>query len=341
MAKRMKIYISKKDEYVPDNYIGIWDIFTDPQYALPGYSAEEWCLGIKTLDEMRVKTFSAVKKRFDISGAYNFASYWNGNLDAINEMGLNQFTKLSCFSDLSKAIICFDKTIENKRTKIKSKYVSFGINKEIYSKYSNSLSEAIKTGEPLQKVSLFDRHKRRLNDLFSCPITSIKYSDPRTGDKRTVSIDKNETFLRFEQWCKIKGKKKKTGFCEAMALIMEQNPVDGLEDIKAFERNKGIDGKEVVLDISYDSKVKIYSLIPEQVSKMMFAIIRRYNSDPENQTKQQLTPSLYIAQAVADFNKRVPLKYSDPIAYKEYIAIKESENYNNDIMDKEVHDNAK
>lgn len=38
--------------------------------------------------------------------------------------------------------------------------------------------------------------------------------------------------------------------------------------------------------------------------------------------------SAYVTQAVSAFNKRVPLKYADPVAYQEYLAIKQAEEYN-------------
>lgn len=340
MAKRLTLLLSTKDQYVPENYIGITDLFLNPKYALPGYSSEQWCLGYKILDEYRTKTFREIKKRFQISGARSFAKYWNGNLDAINSMGLNEFAKLSCFSELATAMICFEEVVKNKNNDNRRRFVSFGIRKDIYEGYAESLREALETGQMPNKVNLFDNRKKRLNDLFMAPLTSITFKDAQ-GHNHAIQINKNEIFYKFERWCKIKGIQKKQGIYDAMVLMMEQNPVDGLEDVKAFTKDSGINSREVVLSTCEKSGCFIQIKFPESITNQMRSIIRRFNSDPENKVKnKQLTTNTYITNAIAAYNKRMPLKYSDPIAYKEYLEIKKDAEYNNIISGKEVKDIA-
>lgn len=328
------MFLTSKDEYVPEGYIGIYSIFSEPKYALPGYSQEEWCLGYKTLDEMRTKTYKDVRKRFDLSGAYNFDKFWNGNLDAINDIGLNRFVKLPCFSELATAMICFEtqKELNNGR---KRKYISFGIKRDIYARYYRSLSDALKTGELPKKVNLYDRKKRHTGELFNTPTAQINF------DGNVVSLSKNELFLMFEQWCKIKRKKKKQALYEAMELLMKKDPVDGLDDVKLFERDIDIRNREVVLNLAKDEENTYMIKVPEQISKDMQAIISRYNQDPENCAKEKLTTSTYAAQAIAAYNKRIPLKYLDPIAYREYLEIKEAQRYNENITNNRGDSNAK
>lgn len=336
MAKRLTMLLSTKDQYVPENYIGITDLFLNPEYALPGYSEEQWCLGYKTLDEYRVKTFREIKKRFQISGARSFSTYWNGNLDAINSMGLNEFAKLSCFSELATAMICFEQVVKNKNNDNRRRFISFGIRKDIYEGYRESLREALEKGDLPKKANLFDNRKRRLNDLFAAPLTSITFKD-KDGKNHAIQINKNEIFYKFERWCKIKGIQKKQGIYDAMVLMMEQNPVDGLEDVKAFTKNSGIDSREVVLSTCEKSGCFMQIKFPESITNQMRSIIRRFNSDPENKVKnKQLTTNTYITNAIAAYNKRMPLKYSDPIAYKEYLEIKKEAEYNDIISGKGV-----
>lgn len=331
MGKKIPVFLSNKDEYVSDNYIGIYELATNGDYALAGYSKEQWCLGYKAVDELRRKTFIEARKRFELSGASSFNSYWNGNLDAINELGINQFVKLPAFFDLCQAMICFETTIQNKTNSNKRKYVSFGISKDIFKRYSESLRIAFETGSAVQPVSLYDKHKKRFNKLFEMPRTALKFEGQKAGEYRWVEIHKNEIFLMFEQWCRLKKKTKKQALYEAMALIMKTDPANGLDDIKAFTRKIDVNSNEVVLTGEINGCKTIKVELPIEVSNKVDDIVRRYNSDPENSGKPNLTASVYAAQAINSFNNKISLKYSDPVAYKEYLAIKEIENYNKNI----------
>lgn len=331
---KYKLVLSEKDQYVPDNYASITEIFTNPEYALPGYDPETWCLGEKRLKEMRTKTFAAVKKRFDYTQLKKFDSYWNHNLDAINQLGLNEFAKLSCFIELASVMMAFEERIEMSTRKGKRKVISFGIKKDLYKKYSDSLKEAIETGQEPKKVKLYERKKKLLNDIFeSSQKTTLCFEAGENGRKRYVEIDKNSIFLAFEQWCKLKGKTKKRGIYDAMLLMMQTNPADGLGDIKAYARTTDIDRQEViVLDESREDVGKFFKC-PLSLSKKMIDIVGRYNSDQDNIVNEKLTERVFIINAISFYIKHLPLKYTDPVAYKEYTSIKEAEKYNQEIMD--------
>lgn len=340
MPKKLPILLSQSDEFVPETYIPISDIFSYSKYALPGYSESEWCLGKKALKKMREETFKEVKKRFEISGAKSFSKFWNGNLDAINSIGINEFSKLSCFAELCTAMICFEERKKNTTNENKRIFISFGIKRDIYAAYYKSLKNSLKNGSVPDKVNLFDYHKRKNNDVFQEPRGTISITD-ENGSKHSISIPKNEVFYRFERWCMIKRIKKSQAIYNAMNLLMEANPVEGLDGVKAFVRDTGLKSREVVLNIANNTDSKILISIPGEILNDMESIIYRYNSDPENKGKNQLTKSIYAAQAISAYNKRIPLKYSDPIAYKAYIEIKQSEMYNETVSSVDVNKHVK
>jgi hypothetical protein len=330
-----RMFLSERDEYVPEDFLSITEIFTNPKCALPGYDPEQWCLGQQRLKEMRRATFNAVRTRFWETKAERFDCYWNGNIDAINELGLNEFAKLSCFKDLAPVMIAFEERIETKyEYGSKRKYISFGVRKKLYRKYYDSLKEALEKGEAPKAVYLPERKKRRTNSLYSSTqLTSIDLGTNENGTHFKVNINKNDTFLAFEQWCKLSGRSKKQGVYDAMQLIMEQKPVEGMGDISAYARKTDIDKQEVIVKERSAENVKVAFETPANILAQVEDIIRRYNTDPDNRGKQQLTKNMFITQAIAFYIKHLPLKYSDPIAYKEYMAIKEAQEYNDNLLE--------
>ena len=326
--KPFDFYLSRNDEYVPDKYIPLSDFFLNPKYALPGYSEEEWVIGFKTLDEMRKKTFSQAKKRFVASGAKSFASFWNGNLDAINDAGINQFTKLSAFRELSGCMIAFEEKIISVTNRRNNRFISFGILIDNYEKYAESLRNAILNGSIPEKVNLYDPHKRRLNDLFAAPTTHFEFDGKDRKSQHKVTVNKIDLYYEFERWCKLKGKTKKQGIYEAIQALLEQNPIGSDDSQNVIAKKNEFGSLECVISSREAGEVTPSIKMPAPVYDCSAAIIRRFNSDPANISKKRLTMSAYVTQALSAFNKRVPLKYADPIAYQEYLAIKQAEEYN-------------
>lgn len=315
MKKQLNIYLSNKDEDVPPDYIGIYEIFSNPQYTLPGYSPDEWMLGFKRLDSMRVNTFRNAKKRYLEDKANGFAAYWNSNLDAINSMRLNEFHELSAFTDLASIMICFEVVRVNQRAGSKSRWVSFGVRKDQYKKYSDSLRNALKSGETMNPVKLSDRRKRSRGTL---KFAAFYIDSSKPGIKRQVMIPKNEVYDKFVQWCEAKGMTKRDGFYKAMICLMDSEPVASdstpkqMSDLKYF--------KEHMTVVPDDKEPREYRFrMRRDVVDYADEIIHRFNNDPDNIGRRKLDRNLYVAQAVLAYNQKMPLKYSDPVGYEEYL----------------------
>lgn len=323
--KRFETYLSEID-VVPEKYIPITEIFSNPKYKLAGYTDNEWVIGKKTIYELRRKTFYQTRKKFHEIGSKSFALFWNGNIDGINELGLNEFFKLSAFRELSSCMICFEEKIVSQINKRNNRYVSFGILKSNYEKYSESLRVAYENGDFPKPVNLYDPHKRRLNDLFNSPKVTLKIDGDKRKNQHAISIYKTDLYYRFEKWCKDNGKNKKEGLYAAMQALLKDEPTTKLENPKNTAQQ--FSSLESPISIRETGEVSLCIKIPALVYDTAMAVIRRFNSDPNNISKKKLSTSLYAAQAIADFNQRVPLKYIDPIAYKEYLEIKEIEKYN-------------
>lgn len=315
MKKPLNIYLSNKDEDVPSDYVGIYEIFSNPQYTLPGYSPDEWMLGFKRLDTMRVNTFRNVKKRYLEDKANGFAAYWNSNLDAINGMRLNEFHELSAFTDLASIMICFEVVRVNRKAGSKSKWVSFGVRKDQYKKYSDGLRNALNSGEMVKPIKLSDRKKRKRGTL---KFAAFYIDSNKPGIKRQVMIPKNEVYDRFVQWCEAKGMTKRDGFYKAMICLMDSEPVASdsapmqTSDLKYFKEHMAVTPD--------DKNPREYRFrMRSDVMDYADEIIYRFNNDPDNIGRRKLDRNLYVAQAVLAYNQKMPLKYSDPVGYEEYL----------------------
>lgn len=337
--REYRFQLSSDDSGIPDDYLSITEIFTNPKCALPGFSADTWCIGEKRLKDMRRKCFENTLLRLRTSKAERFDKYWNGNIDAINQLGLNEFAKLSFFSDLASVMMAFENRVKTKYVDISSKHkvISFGIRKTLYRKYYDSLAVALKTGQDPKPVNLYDPKKKRRNDVFyNTQQTTIVFDGPDGGKPHYVELNKNEVFLAYEKWCKLNGITKKQGLYNAMLLMMKEFPIkdmDSLEEIRAFKKyhkyKDNIRTEEIVVrsnDPSEWSSIKIK--LPMSVKDKIENIIKLYNHDLSNVWKKNMTLSSFGLQALVYYIKNIPLKYSDPQAYHEYMEVKDAEEYN-------------
>ncbi len=328
MSKAYEYRLTERDDNVPNGYIKLWDIFSDTRYALPGYDRDKWRIGSKQLKRMRYMTYRSTLKRVQLCNAPNFDKFWNGNLDAINSIGINEFAKVLSFRELSTAMICFQSVEITPDTKEKRKMIGWGIKKDIYWGYYESLKTALLTGNEPEKVSMYDQRKRRDGNVFKLKDEKIGFDMP-DGSKQIVTVKKNALFNQFEFWCKANRVSKRDGIYQAIAELMENNPVENMKEIGAYERRCDLESVEVLIpEISIEDEVSSYIHIPKKTHTKMREIIERYNADVENSGKQRMTTVAYIVQAIALLNEKAPLKYSNPEAYKEYVKAKEAEKYN-------------
>lgn len=330
---RYLYFLSEHDEFVPENYLPLAQIFSDPRCTLPGYTAEEWCLGENALKKMRKETYEEVRIRFRISRAERFDKYWNANLASINSIGLNQFERLKGFHELGGIIVCFQNTMQTHSGK-KKHVISFGIRRDLYRKWYDNIADAIQNETTPKKIYLKDAKIRNNgNMIVSTQKTYILFNGKDESGGRIV-FEKNDLFNAFSDWCKLQGITKKQGIYQAMALIMSENPVYKMEDVKAYRRKTDIEMEEILADIEVEDCRTLSVKIDNSIINSMEAVVNRFNRDANNYGKKRLTKGILVKNAIMYYFKHLPLKYTDPKAYKEYLSTKEAEEYNNKIINR-------
>ena len=332
-VKAYRIDLSLKDEVVPKDYISIYKIFTEEKYALPNCEKGQWCMGEETLRKTRYKIFNEVKERFEFCKAQNFSKFWNGNLDAFNDLGINIFATYPLFSELAGAMICFEKNEKNKTNGKVRKLIGWGIKDSLYREYYKAQLESIETGNPPREVCLYDPKKKRVGNVYKQRQDKIKFTE--NGETRLITLDKNAIFCQFEHWCKLKGLKKQEGMYQAMLYIMANYPADNLKELGAYERKcEDLNYTEVLVpERTNEDNIVVMSRLPKREHKLMSNIIHRYNADVENSCKPRLSIDKYIVNAVHQLNLNMPLRYSDPKRYKDWLDAKEAQEYNKKVSE--------
>lgn len=331
---KLPIILSKLDE-VPDDYIGITDLFTNEVYVPPQYTKEKWCLDIKTLQRLRNETFREVKKRFDLCNANSYARFWNGNIEAINDIGINRFLDIECFTDLVSAVICFEKTTTAPRTLEKRKLISFGIRKEILREYHKNWTKALETGSLPKQTNTYDRHKKRNGNIHKECKTKVLIPD-ENGKTKSVTLRGNALYNQFSYWCKVKGITKQKAIYQAINLLMQKEPITELHELGAYERKCDLDFSEIVIPEKNIETISVLCRLPKKHYDKMREIIERFNLDLDNIGKPTLTMQNYIFQAIDLLNQKSPLKYSDPKAFREHLEAEEAKRYNLQKMEENI-----
>lgn len=300
--------LSEKDEYIPKTHIGMYTLLRNEKNQSI-YMGEEQCQNV------RRKTFNSVLALFREYGSPDYADLWNYNICAINDCGLNYFINNPKLAPISDLIECFEEVVETTvgRGKFQGNkvlYVSFGINKHLLLQYFKNKDEAEKNGTEVKipKLKAIEG-KSREAILFGQETFTRK-------NGKSITIDRNAIYNRFEHWCKLQGIGQWEGLLMALETLFKCYPVNGLEENKYYHIVTELDrlafrprlekGNE---EISVNLSKVIYGKTKE--------ILARYNLDPDNLSKGKMTFDTYANNALHLLNSKMPLKYKDPDFLKE------------------------
>lgn len=307
-TKRGKTYIppllSDKDDFVPDTHIGMYQLLTNPKDPAI-YMSEARC------QQLRHETFDAIHTLYKKYGSPDFQIFWNYNLEAINDLGLNKFGTHTKLLPIIGLIECFEKKMALKSNGRLRYIISFGIEKKRLVEYLKEKKLAKKTGAevPLPKLELRQPKSR---DLILFGETHIMAGG---GD---LKIDKNSVYNQFSHWCSLNGIAKKTGATMALKFFVDNHPIDGLGDTEDYDVFTEFD-KPILAAKRKDSvpdetiKVKVDGTVLNKAKD----IIKLYNRDVANIAKETMTLAGYTSNALHLLNQNMPLKYRDFDLYQQ------------------------
>lgn len=291
--------LSEQDEFVPDTHIPLYKLVTNPKDPAI-YMSEAVC------QKMRKETFDNVHTLYKKYGSPDFQIFWNYNLEAINELGLNKFGTHTRLLPIIGLMECFEKKMKLKSNGQMRYLISFGINRDKLTDYLREVKLSKKTGKevPLPKAE-FKGNKSRDFILFG-------EAQIQAGGGQLL-IDKNAVYNQFSHWCSLNGITKKTGATMALKFFVDNNPISGLGDLEDYDIFTELDKPVLAMKKKNEGPPEVIKVsVDGTVLGKARDIIKRYNRDVANIAKETLTIHGYVNNALHLLNQNMALKYRDP-----------------------------
>jgi len=313
-------FLTRSDEYIPTNtHIGITDLMQSKE--LP-----EWRMRKDAIEQMRKETYSNVLKLYNKYGSKDFDVFYNVHAEEIVSLGLNRFVMHDKLAPIAHLIECFQSKWRSERTKKIRRAISFAIRWDMLEAYGEAVREANDNGTKLALPELPRDGKEPRKSLAIFGTASIEIND---GEKHVLNPERNALYNQFVDWCKADGVSVSQGLMQAMDLIIQQRPH---EEVKPIEQYKIV--------TEFDKQIMIPTTMPDQektikVNGELYAqtkmIIDRYNADPRNLAKGNISFSVYCNNALALQNSKAPMKYRDPEGYEQLQKAKQADDYNRKV----------
>ncbi len=306
----IKPILSKCDEGVPADHIGLYEMFVISPQVRRLY-------GENKAQEMRKKSYENVEKLFYEYGSGDYAKFWNLHIKQINYRGDNEFAKFAELKDVCEYIKAFTRTIKVQGKSRRE--ISFGISLKLLKDYKEKKEKALAEGKK------FVPPLRVNNKGWDRDSITFGEQQFNMGKKIQVKVAKNCLYNRFEHWRKIRNLTRPKALLLALDAVVKYYPEKGIKPLEEYHV------KTVYDDVYCDSEEQgleekpIRMSVAGSVYEQMVDIIFRYNFDPNNKTNKLLTISNYVPQAIKLMNEKMPLKYSDPDAFKEYMLLQKGE----------------
>lgn len=299
--KGRKPVLTKNDQYLSREYIGMYSIFRNPINKAV-YISESMC------QNMRKRTFDAIMSLCKQYNSPNFADLFNYNAQVIGEAGLNFFAEHDKIAPIASIIQCFQKRFTNDKYSV---YISFGIKKEL-------LKEYFDTGicPKIEWPSYMTR------DAVIFGTEDIKFF----ADK-IIKIPKNQLYHKFLTWCRKRNISESDALTIALSLLMKKYKINSTKDFGEYEPITVLDRNlfsDAAMENAEERVVYFSGVVLSQANK----IIARYNRDPDNVEKKKMDFKTYCNNAVALLNKSMPDKYTNPKIFYEYLKKKSKYNKN-------------
>lgn len=284
--------LSEKDEFVPDTHIGMYGIFRNPKNKAV-YISEQHCQSI------RKKTFDGILNFFRRYGSPDFADLFNYNVETFTALGLNYFATQPKIAPLANVIECF--TVSPHFNGIRK--VAFGIDKRILRSYFKTRS-----------IPIITRTKKKSRDLVLLGAEEVRLS-PEVN----LKIDRTAWYRRFVNWCELQGVDQQEGIIMAFEQLFNAYPLADLlptseyDFLTEFDKPLFVKRKGIAKGTT-NKTVELSNVL----NGLAEDIIKRYNRDPNNATKQ-LDFNTYVNNAIYLLNNSMDVKYQDPQLYQEKI----------------------
>lgn len=318
-------FLSREDteDFIPkhllDTHVGITALMQNKE--LP-----EWRMRKDAIEKMRRETYSNVLKLYNKYGSKDFDAFYNVHAEEILALGLNRFVMHDKIAPIAHLIECFQTKWTSPNTHKKRRVISFGIRWDILEAYGKAVQEARDNGTKLVLPELPRNGQEPRKSLAIFGSAAVEIND---GEKHMLKPERNALYNQFVAWCKADGISVPQGLMQAMDLIIQQRPHEEVKEIEQYRIVTEFD-RQIMIPTTMSDQEKYIKVNGELYAKTM-DIIRRYNADPRNLAKGNISFSVYCNNALVTQNSKAPLKYRDPDAYEQMLRAKEADEYNRKV----------
>ncbi len=298
-----KTILTKYDEGVPDTFIGLYQLFIEPEASREYFSEER---GV----QFRKELYDTVKKEYNKTKVLSYDKFYNSYAYEIYASGANPFSRFDNLEHLCKCIECFvvpQKSIAD----IYTHRVSFGIRQENVERYFKAKAEAEEKGIEFIPP---DYHKagRKLQS------GGKKYGVENFIDNRgtTTLVQTNAISKRFAHWHQLQGISRCDACLMAMEAVVKLHPHVDILPLEEYQTINRFDVYSPQSKSQHKLTKKCLSIHSETCETAM-QIIKRYNEHVDNILNKKWTLSSYTTNALKLLNSKVDLKYSNPAMLKE------------------------
>ena len=275
------------------------------------------------IEKMRKETYSNVLKLYNKYGSKDFDAFYNVHAEEIVALGLNRFVMHDKIAPIAHLIECFQTKWRSESTKKIRRAISFAIRLDVLEAYGKAVQEARDNGTKLVLPELPRNGQEPRKSLAIFGTAAVEIND---GEKHMLKPERNALYNQFVAWCKADGISVPQGLMQAMDLIIQQRPHEEVKEIEHYRIVTEFD-RQIMIPTTMADQEKYIKVNGELYAKTM-DIIRRYNADPRNLAKGNISFSVYCNNALVTQNSKAPLKYRDPDAYEQMLRAKEADEYN-------------
>lgn len=347
--KAFQILLSRKDEFVPDTHIGIYALITSDLLSRRDEKFLIFKENEETANKMRLATFNAVKEDFRKTQTFDFAHFFNSNINKINDLGMNHFYKNRGLREILHLIEAFQVIRETPKYKNRKvvgkqtrKYVSFAIKKELLQKYVSTLE---KTGEIIPpKPVTFEGNGRREHTIFKNRwYVQMQSLDSRANKDGIVFAKgvKTPIYDQFCIWAANKNVSKQQGLEMALELLLKEYPLDKLptKEFLLDKRKATVDYIDIdtsMIKINDEGRGYVHRTlnISTEDLKVMLVMLDNYNKDPVCVKTGKLNLSGIFKMCFTHFcntRKDFVIRYGYPEKFKELMELKKIKEYNESV----------
>lgn len=316
---KYRLFLSEKDEYVPDTHIGMYSLFRTPKNTSV-FMSESLCQSI------RHKTYLETLELFKKYDSPDYRLFFTYNAEALTKLGKNYFATHNKIAPIAELVECFTESV--KVDNVWAYAVSYGLDKLVLKQYLDCLRE----GKDFWESPPISVIKRKKVEAMKRDFVLFGEEEIKMDYWSSIHMPRNPLYHRFLDWCKIQNLEPHEGMLMAIDCLLNAVPPNSLKQLTEYDR---LDELDVPIYAKPRENSNIYCrqvVFSGKLCRVADSIIERYNRDPKN-TAKRIDFDLYCNNALHKLNQSMDLYYRDPELYEEMLDLQEAETYNKRLME--------